>query len=265
MTLTPGDSEPVDPGQDPTRGWRPSPPAPATRTVPVAPPNWLPNRVPARAPGNPAGKGVAAAMTRPDPGAPGSTLANPVLPGTAGGDGRSAPNAGGPTERPARAPLPPELSPRGPKIARPPVDPADDIMAPTEVRAPGRQGRASTGPRRARLVLRRLDPWSVLKFTLVASICGVIVGVLVITALYEVVSGLGVFDSVAKFLDTITDAQAGSSTRSDFTAHVIIGGGAVLLAVGALLFTALATLGAFIYNLCATLTGGLEVTLSERT
>lgn len=128
----------------------------------------------------------------------------------------------------------------------------------------GRRGRGANGPRRARLVVRRVDPWSVLKFSLVFSICGVIVGVLVITALFEVVSRLGVFDSVARFLDTVTDAQNGSSTRSDFEAHVIVGGGAVLLAVGALLFTALATLSAFVYNLCASLTGGLEVTLSER-
>lgn len=169
-----------------------------------------------------------------------------------------------PTPSATKAPLPPELSPRGPKPARPTVAPEDDIMAPTEVRTRGRRGKSSQGPRRARLVLRRLDPWSVLKFSLVASICGVIVGILVIFALYEIVDGLGVFDSVAKFLDTITDAQSGSSTRRYFTARVIVGGGAVLLAVAALLFTALATLAAFIYNLCATLTGGLEVTLAER-
>ena len=39
---------------------------------------------------------------------------------------------------------------------------------------------------------------------------------------------------------------------------------AILGAVNALLFTALATLGAFLYNLISMLVGGVEVTLAER-
>jgi hypothetical protein len=39
---------------------------------------------------------------------------------------------------------------------------------------------------------------------------------------------------------------------------------AVVAAIDVVLLTALATLGAFLYNLCAALTGGIEVTLGDR-
>ena len=35
-------------------------------------------------------------------------------------------------------------------------------------------------------------------------------------------------------------------------------------AINIVLFTALATIGSYIYNLCADLVGGLEITLAER-
>ena len=44
----------------------------------------------------------------------------------------------------------------------------------------------------------------------------------------------------------------------------VVGGSALLGAVNVVLFTALATLGAFIYNVCADLVGGIELTLAEK-
>lgn len=121
-----------------------------------------------------------------------------------------------------------------------------------------------TSPRRARLVLRRVDPWSVLKTSLVYSVCLLIVGVAAVAVLYAVLDRLGVLKSLASFLDTVTDAGPGTSTRSSFDASVVITAAAVILGINALLITALATLGAFLYNLCSSFTGGIEVTLAER-
>jgi hypothetical protein len=43
-----------------------------------------------------------------------------------------------------------------------------------------------------------------------------------------------------------------------------VGIGALVAAANVVLLTALATLGALLYNICASFTGGLEVTLAER-
>ena len=118
------------------------------------------------------------------------------------------------------------------------------------------------GPRRAHLAIKRVDPWTVLKVTFVFSLAMLIVGVVAVVALYVVLGGMGVFDSITKFLQ---DVSPGSNRVQDYAPlSRVAGGAAVIGAVNVVLTTALATLGAFIYNLCADLVGGIEVTLTER-
>ena len=58
----------------------------------------------------------------------------------------------------------------------------------------------------------------------------------------------------------------GGDTKNTFriTAKGIIVGSALLGLVNVVLFTALATLSAFIYNVCSDLVGGIELTLAEK-
>jgi len=132
---------------------------------------------------------------------------------------------------------------------------------PTRAPAPQRPRRApARGPRRARLQLRHIDPWSALKFSLVLSIALFFVWMVAVGVLYGVLSGLDVFGQVNKLWGELQ----GSTTEPIVTPSLVFGGAAVIGAVNILLFTALATIGAFIYNLCADLVGGLEITLGER-
>ncbi len=121
----------------------------------------------------------------------------------------------------------------------------------------------STGGRRARLALKRIDPWSVFRFTLVASILLGVMFVVAVAALDLVLSSAGVLRSVNTLISDI--AQDSATGRSDvLTTGRLLGAAALLSAVDVVLLTALATLGAFLYNLCASFTGGVEVTLGER-
>lgn len=123
------------------------------------------------------------------------------------------------------------------------------------------------GPRRARLRLKRIDPWSVMKFSFAVSIVLFIVMVVATTVLYIALDAMGVFDTVNDMLQMLmgTNSDTGPATENfRITAKGVIGAAALLGVVNMVLFTALATLGSFIYNVCADLVGGVELTLAER-
>ncbi|GAB3658915.1 hypothetical protein GCM10028833_36950 [Glycomyces tarimensis] len=126
---------------------------------------------------------------------------------------------------------------------------------------------AARGPRRARLRLKRIDPWSVMKFSFAVSIVLFIVMVVATTVLYVALDAMGVFDTVNDMLAMLMGTNSDTGVEADnfrITAKGVIGAAALLGVVNMVLFTALATLGSFIYNVCADLVGGVEVTLAER-
>jgi len=125
---------------------------------------------------------------------------------------------------------------------------------------------AARGPRRARLNLKRIDPWSVMKFSFAVSLVLFIVVIVATSVLYLALDTMGVFDSVNSTLSDMVGATGGADGGGGFkiTAKGVIGMAGLLGAVNVVLFTALATLAAFIYNVCADLVGGVELTLSER-
>lgn len=127
--------------------------------------------------------------------------------------------------------------------------------------APG--GRPVVGrSRRARLSLKRIDPWSVFLFSLVASVFVGIAVIVAVAVLYAVVGALGITESVNELFAEVT----GGSVVTDplLTTGRVLGGATVLAAVNVVFLTLLATLSALLYNLCASFTGGLELTLGER-
>jgi hypothetical protein len=122
---------------------------------------------------------------------------------------------------------------------------------------------ASRGPRRARLFIKRIDPWSVMKFSFAVAFVLFFVAIVATAVLYLALDAMGVWDSVNKALADMIGAN-GSKATFKITALGVIGTAGVLGLVNVVLFTALATLSAFIYNVCADLVGGIEVTLSEK-
>jgi hypothetical protein len=125
-------------------------------------------------------------------------------------------------------------------------------------------GAASRGPRRARLHLKRIDPWSVMKFSFAVSLVLFVVAIVATSVLYLALDAMNVFQSVNKAFAEVTGQAGGSADAFKITAKGVIGTAVLLGAVNMVLFTALMTLGAFVYNVCADLVGGVELTLSEK-
>ncbi len=214
--------------------------------------------------------GRAGVLTSPGPvapGAPGSP--NPGAPNSPGtgsgspGSGTAAPTSTRPGAAPNRPQRPAGLATVG--GANAPVNgaPASSAGRVAEAVRSARStvsAAAARGPRRARLFVKRVDPWSVMKFSFAVSFVMFFVLIVATAVLYLALDQMDVFSHVNSALATITS----NSKDIKVTAPVIIGGAGGIGLVGVVLFTALSTLGAFVYNVCADLVGGVEVTLSEK-
>ena len=135
---------------------------------------------------------------------------------------------------------------------------------PTKKPAP-KPAAQSRGPRRARLRLTRVDPWSVMKSAFLLAIAFGVVTVVAVAMVWTVLDQAGVWTSIN---DTVKESIGGPET-ADFDIENYLGTSRVLgftmlvAAVDVVLLTAVATLGAFLYNMSAALLGGIEVTLAE--
>ena len=127
-----------------------------------------------------------------------------------------------------------------------------------------RSARPSRGkvPRRASLQVKRFDPWSVLKLALVLGVALFFVWMFAVGVLYAVLDGMGVWAQLnGTYQDLTSDSGGGGQL---ITAGGVFGVAAIVGVVNTILFTALASVSAFIYNISADVAGGIEVTLSER-
>ena len=122
------------------------------------------------------------------------------------------------------------------------------------------RGARNRGPRRARLQLRHINPWTVLKFSAVLAVALFFVWMIMIGVLFGILDGAGI---IGKINDAVTTIN-GPGSKPPITATIVFGGAAIIGVVNIVLFIALSTIGSIVYNLCADLVGGIEITLSER-
>ena len=120
------------------------------------------------------------------------------------------------------------------------------------------------GPIRASMQLRRVDPWSVLKVSLVLSVALFFVWMIAVAFLYLVLGAMGVWSKLNSNVGDLLTSASGSSGGELVSSGTIFGGSALIGLVNIVLLTAMATIGAFVYNLTTDLVGGVEVTLADR-
>jgi hypothetical protein len=117
--------------------------------------------------------------------------------------------------------------------------------------------------RRARLRLTRVSPLTVTRLAFAFSLCLFLVIMVAVAVLWFVLNSVGVFNSVTDAAGTLTSGESHSvSSWLSFGRAMQIS--LLVGAINVVLLTLLATLGAMLYNLCADMIGGIEVTLSDR-
>lgn len=123
--------------------------------------------------------------------------------------------------------------------------------------------RRRRGPVRASMQIRRIDPWSTLKVSLLLSVALFFVWMITVAFLYLVLGGMGVWAKLNSNVGDLLNNASGSSAEL-VSSGTIFGGAFLIGLVNIVLMTALATIGAFVYNLITDLIGGIEVTLADR-
>jgi hypothetical protein len=175
-------------------------------------------------------------------------------------------NAGGGSSLPSTGFGPPTISgaPTVVTDTRPPTNaglpPGGGPVPRANPAQPPPRNARGRGPRRARLQLRHISPLTVLKFSCVLAIALFFVWLIVVGVLYGVLDAAGVIENVNHAYTQLN----GPGTKPPVTAGIVFGGAAIIGVVNIVLFVALTTIGSVIYNLCADLVGGVEITLSER-
>jgi Transmembrane domain of unknown function (DUF3566) len=173
-----------------------------------------------------------------------------------------------PQERAVQPAPAPTAPPTAPATGAPTAAPSAAPTAPPTARTRRRTSSApARAPRRARLRLSRIDPWSVMKVSFLLSIAFGIVTVVSVFMVWSVLGAAGVWTSIN---NTVSDTvSSGNNVSSSFNIEDYLGLSRVLgftmlvSVIDVILITAIATLGAFLYNMAASLLGGIEVTLAE--
>lgn len=112
--------------------------------------------------------------------------------------------------------------------------------------------------RRVRRVIRKIDPWTILRFSVLFYVSMLVVVLVAGTLLWVAASSVGVVDNVEKFIKELFALESFRiSGVKLFTSSVV--GGLVLVLLG----TGLNVLMAVVYNLTADIVGGVEVTMLE--
>lgn len=154
-----------------------------------------------------------------------------------------------PTPPPAAAsPTPPSPAPAP---ATPPVTP--------------RRTSVHAAPRRTRVVVRKVGPLSVLKFSLIFYFCVMLIVYFALMIIYWVLNAVGAIDSTGRLLGYVF-----ATGTADSSQPVEIGFGNVfawLFLIGlanVVLWSLVNVFVAFLYNLISDVVGGVEVTLAEK-
>lgn len=126
-------------------------------------------------------------------------------------------------------------------------------------------GGRPSAPRRVKLSVSRVDPWSVMKLSFLLSVAMGIAAVVMIAVLWTILSSMGVFADMNRTVEAVLNTTNGA--KFDLMDYIGLGRvvslSIVIAVIDVILMTAISTLGAFLYNVSSSLVGGLQITLTD--
>ena len=141
----------------------------------------------------------------------------------------------------------------------------------TEVAPVTAQPKGVAGPRRTRVVIRKVGPWTVFRWSLLFYFCVMLIGLLALFIIFQVLDASGFLDSIGKLLgkafgvgcppgphDIEVDCVMTFSASWIFTRLFLVG--SVLVVI----WSVINLLIALLYNLVSDVLGGIEMSLVER-
>lgn len=112
---------------------------------------------------------------------------------------------------------------------------------------------------RRRMTIKRIDPWSVLKFGFLANLTGLLILLLASVVAWYFVRRLEIVESVCEIARDVSIQQCGVDGRALFELVATVG------ALGAVVLTGIFVFLAFLANLISDLTGGIELSMVDDT
>ena len=138
---------------------------------------------------------------------------------------------------------------------RPATEPAPTQRVATASKQPSHKSQR----RHARVVIRKVGPWSVFKMSVIFYVCVMLVLLGAGVILYGMLGAMGALDSTTRLIrDLFADQSFEINGRWLFSRGLAVG--IVMVVVWSLINVFIA----FLYNLISDLVGGVEVTLAER-
>lgn len=121
----------------------------------------------------------------------------------------------------------------------------------------------AAGPRKVRLAIARVDPWSVMKLAFLLSVAAGIMIVVAAWVFWYAMNDLGVFTSIDEMIKEIVGPESEINLLQFVERDRIIALATIIAVIDVVLMTALATIGAFLFNVTAALVGGIHLTLTD--
>ena len=118
------------------------------------------------------------------------------------------------------------------------------------------------GPARLRLV--RVEPYSVTRVAFVVSVLLMIVMTVAVAVFWMALSMTGIWSEINQNVAALLSDDSASFDIRDYLGFSrMVGGTLIVSGINVILMTALATVGARLFNLAAALLGGIEATFTD--